>query len=95
VKVGTCGLAEVVSPKEALVGKSQIHKLQICKSQKGLGPQIAILKVPHLQKVCNSNKLFKPANLRIYDLQNFFADRPPLNVSLLMDSLYCSVKGVP
>ncbi len=36
-----------------------------------------IRKVPHLRK---SNKLFKIANLRIFDLRNLFADRPPLIV---------------
>jgi hypothetical protein len=32
----------------------------------------------HLRKVGKSNKLFKSANLRICDLPNLFADRPPL-----------------
>jgi hypothetical protein len=37
-----------------------------------------IRKVPHLRKVRKSNKLYKPAKLRICDLRNLFSDRPPL-----------------
>jgi hypothetical protein len=37
-----------------------------------------IHKVPHLRNVRKSNKLFKSAHLRICDLRNLFADRPPL-----------------
>jgi hypothetical protein len=34
--------------------------------------------VSHLRMVRKSNKLFKTANLRICDLRNLLADRPPL-----------------
>jgi len=37
-----------------------------------------IRKVPHLRKVRKSNKLLKSPNLRICDLRNLFANRPPL-----------------
>jgi hypothetical protein len=51
--------------------KSANHKKDwVCKSQ--------MIKLPHLRKVHKSNKLMKSVNLRIRDLRNLFADRPPL-----------------
>jgi len=46
---------------------------QITKSPKIANPQSVILR-----KVHKSNKLLNSANLRICDLRNLFADRPPL-----------------
>jgi hypothetical protein len=58
-----CGLAEALNP--------QITKNCVYKSQ--------IRQVENLRKVMHkSNKLFKPASLRISDLQNLFVDHPPL-----------------
>ncbi len=73
-----CGLAEVLTPKEAWVRKSQIHKLQIRNHKKDWVCKLQIPQVSHLRKVRKSNKLFMHANFRICDFRNLFADRPPL-----------------
>jgi hypothetical protein len=73
----TCG-----SFKSAKSWGSQIANLRITnsQSQKRLCPQIANPQVPHLRKVCKSNKLFtrEAARLQIFYLRHLFADRPPL-----------------
>jgi hypothetical protein len=40
-----------------------------------------IRKVSHLRNIRKFNKLSKSANLRICDLRNLFADRPPFYVA--------------
>jgi hypothetical protein len=71
-KVCICGLAEVLS-------------LQITKR---LCPQIANPQSATFVEVLQSNKIFKSANLRISDLWNLFADRPPLeNIIIVLDCL--------
>jgi hypothetical protein len=35
-------------------------------------------KLPHLRKIRKYNKFFKSENLRICDLRNLFAERPPV-----------------
>jgi hypothetical protein len=55
-----------------------LRKYSVRKSQKDLVRESQICKVPHLWKVRKSNISFKYANLRIFDLRNFFADHPPL-----------------
>jgi hypothetical protein len=40
--------------------------------------QLQIRKVPHLRKVCKSNKIFKTPQLGLCDLRNLFADHPTL-----------------
>jgi hypothetical protein len=46
-----------------------------------------IRKLPYLRKARKSNKLGKSANIRICDLRNLFADRPPklFTVETLLD----------
>jgi hypothetical protein len=38
-----------------------------------------VSKLPHLRKVRKCNKFCQSANLRLCNLRNLFADRPPLN----------------
>ncbi len=46
--------------------------------QKDSGLLIENPHMTHFRRVRKSNKLFKSENLRICDLRNFIADRPPL-----------------
>ncbi len=67
------------SARKAWVPKSQIHKLQARKITKRLGPQTQTAKCHSCGRSAN---LTKSANLWILDLQNIFADCPPLLYSL-------------
>ncbi len=90
VKVRICELAEVVCPQKS--SSRQIANPQVTNHKEDWILKSQICKVPHLQKVRNSNKLFKSPSMRICYFHNFFADRPPLNVSLQIDTVHCTVR---
>jgi len=54
------------------------YKSAIANGKKDWVRKSKIRKVTHLRKVRKSDKLYKPAQLRICDLRNLFADRPSL-----------------
>jgi hypothetical protein len=61
-----------------------ILKFLVRKLHKDGVRKMNIYKVPQLRKVLKSNKLFKSANRRIFELPNLFEDRSPLLICELL-----------